>query len=381
MRVEELVARDLSERIQPVVKVYQRQRLRAELQQFVITDSIAKELLEFFGAFVTSFETRMKGGSVGDNVGAWIWGFYGSGKSHVAKVIGSLLENPSFPDGKSAIGIFSAHLEDPSLRDAPELKRLLFSIQNRSACRTIPFEIKSRHDMANPESVTEICSRAFWEALGYSGTIWLPRLERRLDLEGRYENFKHQIEQRVGRPWTDVRGEHGYYETETAQALATVRVESEESARSTLVTYQHDHSRVAPEDMIKEIVAYLDLWASDVKPHEAHVAFVIDEMGQFIGEDSKAIHELQSIVEQAGVQGRGRIWFVCTSQEALERVVDRAGLKLNDLGKLDARFDIKAPLKGEDVLRVVRERVLRKREDRPQRSATSTRRTKPASWI
>ena len=156
--------------------------------------------------------------------------------------------------------------------------------------------------------------------------------------------------------------EHGFYLDETVSALAAALGRPIASARDMLTTYQRDHARVSPENFARELVDYLRSCATEVKPREPHIIFVIDEMGQFIADSSDRIHELQAIIEQAGAQGRGRIWFLCTSQEALDQVVDRTGIKLSALGKLDARFSVKIPLTGEDVRRVVQDRLLRKKE-------------------
>jgi hypothetical protein len=346
------------------VKVYDRAHLVEDLRQFVITDSMSRQLRKFFDAFTENLRSRIRGGKGGDGMAVWLWGFFGSGKSHVAKVLGHLLENDVvIPEGnRRAIDLFNVHLDDPSLPGAPDLKAALAEIRNHAWCKTIAFEIKSKLDQANPESVTEICLRSFYESLGLASTVWLARLERKLQIEGRYDAFLATYGAQNEREWITDRQEHGFYLDEITSALAVSLDRSIESAREMLSTYQRDHARVSPENFAREVTDYLSSHTAEVKPREPHLIFVIDEMGQFIGESGDRIHELQAIIEQAGNQGRGRIWFVCTSQEALDQVVDRTGLRLSALGKLDARFSTKIPLTGEDVRLVVQDRLLRKRE-------------------
>jgi len=364
IKVRDLIVRDLSRKIEPVIKVYDRSTLAEDLRQFVITDSLARELRKFFDAFTENLRVRIRGGKGGQGMAVWIWGFFGSGKSHVAKVLGHLLENDVVEpeNNRRAIDLFSIHLDDPTLPGAADLKASLVEIRNHAWCKTIAFEIKSKLDQANPESITEICLRTFYESLGLAPAIWLARLERKLQSEGHYDDFLRVYQEQNGRDWREDRLEHGFYLDEIAAALAVTLGRSLESAREMIEAYRNDHARVTPEGFVRELVEYLDARAAEVKPREPHLVFVIDEMGQFIAESGDRIHELQAIVEQAGVQGRGRIWFICTAQEALEQVVDRTGLKLSQLGKLDARFSIKIPLTGEDVRRVVQERLLRKKE-------------------
>jgi hypothetical protein len=362
--VRDVLARDLGQKIESVVKVYDKSHLAEDLRDFVITDSLAKEMRKFLGDFTGSLRTRIQGGDAGDGMAVWLWGFFGSGKSHVAKVLGYLLQNGvvDASDGSHAIDLFSRHLEDPSLPGANDLRGDLLQIREHAWCQTIAFEIKSQLDMANPDSVTEICLRTFYQSLGLSGTVWLARLERKLQKDGRYDAFVEAYRDKNLREWSADREEHGYYLEEIKEALASARESSVGAAADLLVAYQRDHSDVTPAGAAKEFADYLDDCKAEVTPREPHLIFVVDEMGQFVGDSSDKIEELRAIIEQCGVQAGGRVWFICTSQEALDQVLDRAGLKLAALGKLDARFSTKMKLTSEDVQRVVEERLLRKRE-------------------
>lgn len=359
-----VIARDLSKKIETVVKVYDRSSLADDLRQFVITDSLSKELRKFLDTFTDSLGRRIRGAEGGDGMAVWIWGFFGSGKSHVAKVLGHLLENAEvdLENHRTAIDLFNIHLDDPTLREALSLKASLAEIKQRAWCSTIAFEIKSKLDQANPDSVTEACLRAFYEKQGLATTVWLARLERKLQAEELYTTFQTFYQAQTGRTWLKDRPEHAFYEDEIAASLAETLGKPLANAREMLAAYQRDQNRVTPEGLAQEIVAYLQEMAAQTKPREPHLIFVIDEMGQFIGDSGDRIHEMQAIVEAAGVYGKGRIWFICTSQEALDQVVGRTGLRLSALGKLDARFSTKIALTGEDVQRVVQDRLLRKRE-------------------
>jgi hypothetical protein len=362
--IRDVLARDPGYRIEPVVKVYDRAHLLEDLRQFVLTDSLARELKKFFDGFTESLRARIRRGNPGDGMAVWVSGFFGCGKSHVAKVLGHVLENDVVdPESKwTAIDHFRVHLDDPSLPQASSLKASLQEIRTHAWCKAIPFEIKSKNDPTRPESVTELCLRAFYDTLDLAPTIWVARLERRLQLEGHYEGFLRAYRTQNGREWKKDREAHGFYMAEFANALVAALGRSPEQAREMIDVYQRDHARVTPENTVAEWLAYLDSVAEQTNARESHLVFVVDEMGQFIADSSARIQELQAIIEQAGSQGHGRIWFICTSQEALDQVVDRTGLKLNALGRLDARFSVRIPLTGEDVRSVVQERLLRKRE-------------------
>jgi hypothetical protein len=72
--------------------------LRDELSNFVCEGQYADGMLRILEAFLGRL-----GGT--DQSGAWVSGFYGSGKSHLLKMLGHLWVNTEFPDGATARGI------------------------------------------------------------------------------------------------------------------------------------------------------------------------------------------------------------------------------------------------------------------------------------
>ena len=88
--------------------------------------------------------------------------------------------------------------------------------------------------------------------------------------------------------------------------------------------------------------------------------FVIDEMGTFIGDSNERIGELNSLAEMIGNKGKGKVWLVVTSQQDLEKVVDRTNFQPALVGRLNARFELKPHLISDEINKVVSERILKK---------------------
>ena len=87
--------------------------LRGELETFICDGHYEEGLARILDGFL--------GAGSGDAPAVWISGFYGSGKSHMAKVLGALWTNQTFPDGATAEGIVP-HIPPSVKRGLVELR-------------------------------------------------------------------------------------------------------------------------------------------------------------------------------------------------------------------------------------------------------------------
>ena len=69
---------------------------------------------------------------------------------------------------------------------------------------------------------------------------------------------------------------------------------------------------------------------------------------------------LQTIVEDLGLECGGKAWVIVTSQEAIDDVVKVQG---NDFSKIQGRFDTKLSLSSSDIDEVIKKRILGKTEE------------------
>src|SRR5450759_5991547 len=83
-------------------------------------------------------------------------------------------------------------------------------------------------------------------------------------------------------------------------------------------------------------------------------------MGTFIGDSNDKIGELNSLCEMIGNKGKGKVWIIATSQQDLEKVVDRTNFQPALVGRLNARFELKPQLISDEINKVVSERILKK---------------------
>ena len=164
-----------------------------------MTPRIADSLLTFFERFA---ETRDPARRPTDKIGVWIDGFFGSGKSHMAKVIGHVLENQSV-ENQPALDIFLPRIT--GMPDETSLRGALTQVRNFFDNHVITLQIKSEQDLINPDSISEILYRRYLESRGLSRDPWIGRLELGLLAQGVFDAFQAQIQKSEGQAWNDVR--------------------------------------------------------------------------------------------------------------------------------------------------------------------------------
>ncbi|MCP4662310.1 MAG: hypothetical protein GY856_43485, partial [bacterium] len=204
--VRDTIKRDIGTKIEGVVKVFDRAALATELREYVVTDKIEEELKKIFDTFTLASDTLRLGGASRDVMGIWVSGFFGSGKSHFAKILGYLLQNDALDDGTAehCIDAFLKHLSDtPRGKD---VRRRLAEIKRNARVRTIAFEIRSRENLSNPSSVGEILLSELYRSIGLAEHFVVARMERRLQRRGLLEELATAYEARFAVPWRSPEG-------------------------------------------------------------------------------------------------------------------------------------------------------------------------------
>lgn len=363
--IRETIKRDIGVKVEGVVKVFDNVALANEIREYVVTDRIEAELRNIFETFTHVSEMLRRGGPTRDVMGIWISGFFGSGKSHFAKVLGHLLQNTTLGgDGEErAIDAFAKHLSDTAR--GQELRRRLGEVKLATHVHTIPFEIRSRQSLLNPSSVGEIILAEFYRYLGLSENVVIADIERRLQKRpgALLSRLETEFRAAFGVDWRSRDGREDL--TTVRKRLVQIfpivdpaNFPDERSAKEALGD-AFQHHVITPESIAKELVEWVDEQnAPDGKA--THLVFVIDEMGTFIGDSSDKIGELNSIAEMIGNKGKGKVWLIVTGQQDLEKVVDRTNFQPALVGRLNARFELKPHLVSDEINKVVAERLLKK---------------------
>lgn len=362
--VRDLIRRDIGVKVEGVVKVFDQASLVTEMREYVVTDKIEDELKRIFDTFTQVSETLRHGGYARDVMGMWVSGFFGSGKSHFAKVLGHLLQNTPLDDQgtERCNEAFAKHLSDTPRGSDVRLR--LGELRLNTETHAVFFEIKSRQPYGRPESVGEILLSEFYRFIGYSENLHVAAIERNLERRGLLGMLEAKFEERFQIPWRSAQGrdDTSTVRSRLAAILPTVApadYPDPKSAGQGLKDAFH-LSWLTPEKIADELVEWVDEQTPGAGK-ATHLVFVIDEMGTFIGDSNDRIGELNSLAEMIGNKGKGKVWLIATSQQDLEKVVDRTNFQPALVGRLNARFDLKPHLVSDEINRVVSERILKKR--------------------
>lgn len=343
-RVGDLFRRDIRRTIEEVVKVDVADDavVAAEIDEYVVTDRIRAELEEVVREYVDCFDDRS------DRTNVWVSGFFGSGKSSFAKVLGYLLEN-RLVAGRPVVDRFFERVDSPTMRAS--LARAL-DPKNRATAITALLDLSSAHDVETEEHVVLPIYRAVLQRLRYAREPTLAALEFDLETDGRLDAFVSAFDRVHGKPWDLVR------HTTLAPNMAS-RVLHELDPATFPAADSWAKAYVPPTVdanwFARRAVELVERRGGGAR----RLVMVVDETGQYVARSRIRMLALQGLAEAVQKQ-QGRLFLVTTSQERLEEVVDSLEGKGVELARVRDRFPIRVDLTASDIREIVGLRVLDK---------------------
>ena len=328
MKLRDIFAKAIDRPIEGVIKADDMRSLRTEVEEYILTGEIEKKLEEFLEAYNDSATAN----------GAWISGFFGSGKSHLLKMLALLLENRDL-GGTSALELFM-----PKCGDNAMLVGAL-----RKACsipsKSILFNIDQKATIISKEQIDALLSvfvKVFDEMCGYYGKQgYVAQFERRLEANGIYDRFRAEFEKRAKIPWETGREDALLQKSNIDKAYCRASGQDEDAENDILGKFRKDY-KVSIEDFAENVRQWLDM-----REHGFRLNFFVDEVGQYIDKNTKLMLNLQTIAESLATKCGGRAWIVVTS-------------------KIQARFRTRPSLTSQDVDEVIQKRLLAKNDDGSQ---------------
>ena len=346
MKIQSMFQKDINRDINGVVKVAQddEKSLHQELSEYIITKELRRHFRTFFDNYTKAIDQPT------DKMGVWISGFFGSGKSHFLKMLSYLLSNKEVQE-VPAIDYFKDKFDDPMMY-AQAVKCV--SIPTESILFNIDIEGPINKDKT---AVLRTFAKMFYNHCGFYGDdLKIAKLERFIDRQGKTEEFRQKFEEVNGGPWVETRDSFAFFEDDVVEVLQSVLGMSEQAARNWFNGEETNELSIA--QLVSDIKEYVDS-----KGDKFRLLFMVDEVGQYIGDDGDLMINLQSLVEELGAKCMGKVWVMVTSQEAIDSVVKIAG---DDFSKIQGRFNTRLSLSSSSVDEVIKKRVLAKTEEADQ---------------
>jgi len=368
--IKDILKKDIDRVIDGVIKADDESRIRQEVEEYVLTNSIAKQLDRVVGAYLESVDAVTKGKEPYPVNGVWISGYFGSGKSHLLKILAYLLDvrangghekmaagTASGENGDELRKCFLTKVEDQFLKG--NLERMF-----RVPSRTILFNIDQMSDGTRGKdgnTILMIFEKALNKLQGfYHENRYIAEFERHLEEEGEYERFREVFREVNGVAWREARSKvFGLGRSKLIMALTRFKSMSEEDARG-LIDHYKNEGMLSVESFARRVCAWLDRQGDP----NFRVNFFIDEIGQFIAGNESLMLNLQTMAETLATTCGGRAWIFVTSQEDLDKVIgDPDAARKNDFSKIQARFKKRVSLSSAEVQEVIQKRLLEKKEE------------------
>lgn len=358
MLIHDIFEKDVTRDINPVVSFHEQDpaRLAEEVSEYIITggylppDPRANEhgIHEQFVRLIDGIAGELEKPKGPSQPAAWISGFYGSGKSSFAKLLGLSLNQTKLPNGGLLSDALLARDESPGRgRFVAAWQRLVGRIKPMA----VVFDIGgvARDDEHIHSAVVRRCQ----VAMGYCPIAAVADHELKLEAEDLYLDFLEKVKEVHKKPWSELKDSKladdyfsavlhamrpDLYGDPMAWADAKAGSKTSRSAEEAVLALAH---------MLKERRA------------GRHLFIVVDEVSQYVHDDADRMLKLQSFVVALGDHLRGRVWLLATGQQKLEEGVAATA----NLSKLKDRFPahLNVHLGTSNIRDVVHQRLLKKK--------------------
>jgi hypothetical protein len=319
-------------------------RLKAEISEYVVTERIEEQ----FRKLLDRMQLAMESG--GENeVGVWVSGFYGSGKSSFTKYLGL-----AFDDQRTINGTpFIKYLQDRLHK--PQTKALLNTVAQRLPAAVVMLDLASEMLAgATMEDVTTVLYFKVLKWAGYSDNLIVAAFERQLERDDK----KDELEQRVsaqfkGKTWSDVHNNPLVVSAivpRIAHEIYPDMFPTQTSFSSEMKGWLKSQDQQVQEmiDIVRE------------KSGKQNIIFIVDEVGQYIASRDDLILNLDGLAKNLKRLGDGKAWIISTAQQTLTEDDPRAALNSDKLYKLKDRFPIQIDLESSDIKEICYRRLLGK---------------------
>jgi hypothetical protein len=339
MNIKDILKLDFSEDIKNVIDLEDRSQIeiQKEIESYIVTDNIA----EHFQKFISLYTSNIK------ETGVWISGFYGSGKSYFGKMLGYLLENPTI-NGTPARVRFK-----PRLSGVKGEELLKNEIGKLDAYDTLLVMLDVAKQ-SGKHGLHYMLFRNFLRSLGFLDNLY-GVFEFELFIDDELDEFKDRIKENEGKEWSEVKKSSMKVPAAVSRALIDWKFKEEEYQK-TREYLEDEIESFSPSKLKERLERYLE------KYPDTKIVFIFDEASEAIAQGKIKLTDLEGVSEAlSGIAQK--VWTIAIAQEKLDDVINNSNVSKQNLVKVTDRFKTKIPLESTEVDKIIRSRLLQKKEE------------------
>ncbi len=316
----------------------ERQELQGELSTFVCEGEYAEGIIRILDSFLT-------GQSQTSQKGAWVSGFFGSGKSHLLKMLCHLWQDTEFPDGSTARSLVPALPDDirARLRELDTLGKRTGGLL--AAAGALPG--------GTTDNVRLTVLSVLLRGAGFPEQYAQARFVLWLDERGYLERVRTAVEQ-TGKEWL-AELNNLYVSGVIAKAVlacdvhfAPTEAEVRKAIREQFKQPSSDLTTIEFLAMVRQVLAI-----KGKNGKAPCTALILDEVQQYIGSSPERSTLVTEVAEALSKQLDGQVIVIGAGQSALS--------EQQLLHKLLDRFTVRVQLSDTDVETVTRKVLLQKK--------------------
>jgi hypothetical protein len=360
--IRDLFRQDVTRDIPPVVYFHEQspEKVRDEVEEYIITGGWNKEhpnfkrvpdgIHEQYVRLLTAITRELEKSGGPSLPTAWISGFYGSGKSSFAKLLGLSLDGLTLPNGKSlAESLLARDLSDRAQEFRDAWKKLRQRIEDPFA---VVFDIGGF--ARDNEHIHSACVRQVQKRLGYCADQPLvANFELRLEMAGHWARFL-QVSEQIGHPWLQEKNQPF-----ADEVFSEILHHFEPDRYTNPMSWIDSRAGTTVTDSPSEAVAAIGEMLRLRRPGGT-LFIVVDEVSQYVLSHEQRVDKLRAFASELGSQLKGRAWLLSLGQQKID---EEAGESFLVWAKDRFPPQLRVHLAATNIRDVVHRRLLQKTPD------------------
>lgn len=317
--------------------------LKSEIAEYVVTDKLHNNYENVLTDLQTAFD------SSSNEVGIWVAGFYGSGKSSFAKYLGLSFNRSLMIDGQTFGDKLMSRIQDPVV------SALHKAIINRHNPEVIMIDLTTKSHGGEVTSVSDIVYYETLKVLGISSSQDKKVLAF-IDLlysNDKYEQFCQMVQEERHKPWS---------EAEQNDLEASVIISQYAPVLfPDIFRNSQDYDNITLNSAMSEDTRFERLYnLVKKKTNKDKLIYILDEVGNYIASDRNLINNTQGMMQIFKDKFRGKVWVIATAQQTLTEDNPNAQINSSHFFTLNPRFPIKVNIEASDIKEIITKRLLGK---------------------